>query len=313
MQYAMIGTGAMGGALGTLLVRSGEAVTFVDTDREVVRVVSQNGFHLEGAAGEHQVSVRISAEPDKESWADVAIILTTTNDTEAAARTARRVLKPEGFALTLQNGIGNAEKLLAELGAGRVVAGSILSSAQRLAPGESDLTKLDPTRIGELDGTTSPRIEALAATLDRAGFQTAPAENIVGVMWSKLIHNAAINPICAVSGLVQCETAKVPELEDLRGAIVAEALAVANARGIVLPEPDPLPKLRAHVAAKATRPSMLQHVMAGRRTEIDAINGALVRLAYTAGIAAPANKAVVAVVKGLERAACLKNAEGQGS
>jgi 2-dehydropantoate 2-reductase len=305
MRYAMIGAGAMGGALGTLLARAGEDVTFVDTDHDVVRVVSQNGFHLEGAAGEHQVSVRISADPDKDGWADVAIVLTTTNDTEAAARTARRILKPDGFVVTLQNGIGNVEKLVAELGRTRVAAGSILASAQRLAPGESELTKLDPTRIGELDGTISPRVAALAEVLDRAGFQTSATENVLGVMWSKLIHNAAINPICAATGLVQAETAKVPELEALRTAIIEEALAVARAEGIVLPDPDPLPKLRKHVASKHTRPSMLQHVMAGRPTEIDAINGAIVERASRHGIPVPANMAIVAVVKGLERAATL--------
>jgi 2-dehydropantoate 2-reductase len=305
MQIAMIGTGAMGGALGTLLARSGEDVTFIDTDREVVRAVSQNGFHLEGAAGEYQVAVRISAEPDKAGWADVAIVLTTTNDTAAAAITAQRLLKPDGFALTLQNGIGNFEKLTEVLGVERVLAGSILSSAQRLGPGESELTKLDPTRIGEIDGRVTERVRQLAAVLDRAGFQAEPTDNVLGVMWSKLIHNAAINPICAASGLVQSETAKVAELEELRTAIVEEALAVASAEGVELFWPAPLEKLRAHVAVKDTRPSMLQHIEAGRRTEIDAINGAIVHRAQAHGIAVPANKAIVAIIKGLERAALL--------
>lgn len=303
MQYAMIGTGAMGGALGTLLARSGEAVTFIDADHDVVRCVSQSGFRLEGAAGEHQVSVRISVEPQKDGWADVAIVLTTANDTTAAAQTAARILKPDGFAVTLQNGIGNIETLVATLGRGRVAAGSIRSSAQRIAPGESDLTKLDPTEIGEIDGTVSPRVQALAAAMDRAGFQTSATENVLGVIWSKLIHNAAINPICAATGLVQSETARIIELEDLRTAIVEEALEVAAAERIVLRYADPLPALRAHVAAKSTKPSMLQHVEAGRQTEIDAINGAIVRIADKHGIAVPANRAIVAVIKGLERKA----------
>lgn len=306
MHYAMIGTGAMGGALGTLLARSGEEVTFIDTDREVVRAVSQNGFHLEGAAGEHQVAVRVSAEPDKDAWADVAIVLTTTNETDAAAITAKRILKPDGFAVTLQNGIGNIEKLARALGRDRVVGGSTLSSAQRLAPGESQLTKLDPARVGEPDGTISERVRQLASTLERAGFMAEPSENVVGVIWSKLIHNAAINPICAATGLVQSETAKVAELEELRGAIYQEAVAVARAEGVVLAAPEPLDALRAHVASKSTQPSMLQHISAGRRTEIDAINGAIVRCAETHGIATPANQAIVAVIKGLERAAMLR-------
>ncbi|HUS98007.1 MAG TPA: ketopantoate reductase family protein [Hyphomicrobiaceae bacterium] len=306
MRYAVIGTGAMGGAVGTLMARAGEDVTFVDTDHEIVRRVSQDGFSLEGAAGQHRVSVRISAEPQGAGWADAAIVLTPTYETAAAGRTALRILKPEGFAVTLQNGIGNVETLAGILGASRVAAGSILSSAQRLAPGESDLTKLDPTRIGEIDGTISPRVQALAGMLDAAGFQASAVENVAGVMWSKLIHNAAINPICAASGLVQSETSKVPELEALRAAVVQEALEVARAEGINLPNSDPLPALRQHVASKSTRPSMLQHIEAGRPTEIDAINGALVRIAARHGINAPANAALVGVIKGLERAALLR-------
>jgi 2-dehydropantoate 2-reductase len=299
--FAMIGAGAMGGAVATLLADAGENVTLIDTDREIVRNVSQSGFRLEGAAGDHQVSVRVLAEPREDGWADTAIVLTTANDTQAAAETARRVLKPDGFVLTLQNGIGNVKTLTAVLGGERVTAGSIRSSAQKLAPGESDLTKLDPTVIGEIDGSLSDRMRALAATLDRAGFMVQAAENIVGTLWSKLIHNAAINPICASTGLVQAETAKIPELEALRTAIVEEALAVAKAKNIVLEIPDPLPKLRAHVAAKRTKPSMLQHVEAGRRTEIDAINGAIVREADALGIPVPANRGIVAVIKGIER------------
>ena len=298
---AMIGTGAMGGALGTLLADAGEQVTMIDTDHDIVRCVSQSGFRLEGAAGDRQVSVRVSAEPRAANWADIAIVLTTANDTAAASSTAAHVLKEDGFALTLQNGIGNVEQLVAVLGNDRVAAGSIRSSAQKIAPGESDLTKLDPTVIGELDGRFSPRIIALAEMMDRAGFMVEAGENIMGTLWSKLIHNAAINPICAASGLVQAETAKVDELEELRTAIVEEALAVAAAKGISLQLPDPLPLLRAHVRAKHTKPSMLQHIEAGRRTEIDAINGAIVREADALGIPVPANRAMVAVIKGIER------------
>ena len=299
--FAMIGFGAMGGALGTLLADAGETVTMIDTDHDIVRRVSQSGFRLEGAAGEHQVSIRVTAEPQDQAWADIAIVLTTANDTAEAAKTAARVLRPAGFALTLQNGIGNVEKLIDELGPGRVAAGSIRSSAQKLAPGASDLTKLDPTVIGEIDGSLSPRIQALAEHADRAGFMVRAAENIMGTLWSKLVHNAAINPICASTGMTQAETARVPELDGLRTAIVEEALAVAAARGITLEHPDPLPQLRAHIAAKRTKPSMLQHIEAGRRTEIDAINGAIVHEADELDIPAPANKAMVSVIKGIER------------
>ena len=302
LSFAMIGTGAMGGSVATLLAAAGEQIVYIDTDAAVVETANRNGFRLEGALGSHQANVRAYTAAPADVEVDVAIVLATTNDTADAAETAKQLLKPDGLAITMQNGIGNIETLQAALGDERVAGASTKSSAQRLGPAHSELTKIDPTTVGALQPGQAERVEAVVAALDRTGFTTVQSDNILGVIWSKLIHNVAINPICASSGLVQAETARVPELESLRALLVAEAVAVARAKGIQLIDPDPLEKLRAHTAAKRTRPSMLQHLDLGRVTEIGAINGAIVREAEALGMEAPANQAILGVIRGIEHA-----------
>ncbi len=299
-KVAVIGCGALGGVVGGLLAAAGGDIRFIEIDRDVVEAVRRNGLRIEGACGDHCVTVPIAAGVEEPGWADTAIVLVTTNDTAAAAKIAEQVLKPAGVALTLQNGIGNVECLVERLGPDRVLGGSVKSSAQRVAPGASALTKLDPTSVGELDGSQSARAEELARMLDGAGLQCGVSDNILGVIWSKLVHNVALNAICAATGLRHAETAGIAELEALRGHIVAEALAVAHAKGIRLSDPDPLENIRAHARRKFTRPSMMQHVEAGRLTEIDAINGAIVREAAAHGIPTPYNEALVALLKGRE-------------
>lgn len=304
LRFAVVGTGAMGGAVATLLAHAGEDVLFIDRDEAVVARVEADGFHVRGALGDFSARVAVArqAPGDRHQTVDVAIVLTTTNDTPAAAATVAKLLKDDGLAVTMQNGIGNIEVLQETLGAARVAGGSTKSSAQRIAPGISDITKVDPTTIGALGAGQAEKVRALVAALDGAGFTALESDNILGVIWSKLIHNVAINPLCAATGLVQAEVAKIAELEELRGLAVGEALAVARAKGIALADPDPLDKLRRHTAAKHTRPSMLQHFDAGRPTEIDAINGAIVREGRVLGVPTPANLALVAIIKGRERA-----------
>lgn len=315
MRLAVVGTGAMGGAVATLLAHAGEDVLFIDSDAEVVARVAADGFRVQGALGDFgaRVAVAASAPADRHQTVDAAIVLTTTNDTPAAAQTLARLLKADGLAVTMQNGIGNIEALRETLGVARVAGGSTKSSAQRIAPGVSEITKVDPTTIGALAEGQAEKVRALVAALDAAGFTAVESDNVIGVIWSKLIHNVAINPLCAATGLVQSEVARIAELEDLRGLAVGEALAVARAKGIALADPDPLDKLRRHTAAKSTRPSMLQHFDAGRPTEIDAINGAIVREGRALGVPTPANLALVAIIKGRERAQAIAAAAASGA
>ncbi len=301
MRTYVIGAGAMGGVYGGLLARAGFDVTLIDVRQDHIGVVERDGLLVEGVRGRHVIRVPAYTSHAELSPADFAIIFTDANATKDAARTAAQILKPDGFALTLQNGIGNVETLVAELGQARVVAGVTMNSGAFPEPGRAAYTNAGVTSIGELDGRTTPRIEEVARMLNAAGIETRVVADPMAQIWSKFVLNCAINALTAVTGLRSGEMYRTPEVNALQDRVIDEILEVIERKGVKLTEPDPRKKIKAHCRIRYNRPSMMQHMEQGRRTEIDALNGALVREAKALGISVPYNEAVVAVVKGMEK------------
>lgn len=169
MRICVIGAGAMGSLYGGLLARNGVDVTLVDSRADHIAAIAEDGLRLDGITGALTIPLAATTAPADDS-ADVAIVLTDSNSTRAAAETAARVLTPEGWAVTLQNGVGNLETLSEVLGEARVAGGLSYHSAAFRAPGHVSHTHAGPTWLGELDGRASPRVTALAALLQSAGF-----------------------------------------------------------------------------------------------------------------------------------------------
>jgi 2-dehydropantoate 2-reductase len=165
MKICVIGAGAMGSVFGGLLARAGNEVVLVDIWREQVAAVNASGLRLSGALGELRTPVRAQETPPAGMGADVAMIWTDANATRDAATSAATVLAPDGFAITLQNGIGNVEALIEVLGAKRVAGGSSMCSAAMYGPGHAGFTHRGVTSIGEIGGGTSERIERLRTAL----------------------------------------------------------------------------------------------------------------------------------------------------
>ncbi|MGH8865495.1 MAG: ketopantoate reductase family protein, partial [Burkholderiales bacterium] len=162
-------------------------------------------------------------------------------------------------------------------------------------------TNAGMTSIGELDGCNTKRIGEVARMLNKAEIETTVIPDPMAYIWGKFVLNCAINPLTAVTGLRSGEMYRTPEVNALQDRIIDEILMVIERKGIRISEPDPRRKIKEHCRVRYNRPSMMQHVEQGRRTEIDALNGALVREARALGIAVPYNEAIVAVVKGLEK------------
>jgi 2-dehydropantoate 2-reductase len=299
MKIAVIGAGAMGGSYGGHLAKAGHDVRLVDTWQAHIDAVAKSGLHVTGALGDYVAKVPITSEPEYDDWAELVIAFIDTNATAIAAPNISKVLAPDGVVLTMQNGIGNVETLAEHLGADCVIGGSSMCSAAVLGPGEVALTHHDVTSIGEIDGTDSQRVNKIAGTLRDAGFDVAVKTNIMSVIWKKFLLNCGINALCAVSGLRTGEMTRVPELYQLQDNIINEALAVTDAKSIQI-DADIRETIKKVAHYRFNKPSMLQHVCAGRKTEIDAINGALVREAKQLGIATPYNEALVALLKGRE-------------
>ena len=301
MRIYMIGAGAMGGVYGGLIKRAGYDVTLVDLREDHVAAIKRDGLKVEGERGTHVIPIPVHTSHEGLPAGDLAIIFTDASSTREAARTAQALLKAEGFAMTLQNGIGNVEALVDELGRARVVAGVSMNSAANPEAGRSVYTNADMTSIGELDGGESERIRAVADMLNKAEIQTEIVSDPMSYVYGKFVLNCGVNALAAVSGLRSGEVYRTPELRTLQGHIIDEVLAVVDAKGWTLSEADPRGKILHHTQLRFNKPSMLQHIEQGRRTEIDAINGAIVREAKALGIAVPYNEAVVAIVKGLEK------------
>lgn len=300
MRICVIGAGAVGATFGGLLARRGHEVTLVDPWREHVAAIADSGLRLDGIPGDVLARPRAVTTPEGVAGQDLAFVATDANNTGNAAEAAAAVLAPDGVALTVQNGIGNVERLTAVLGPGRVIGGSTMSSFRTNAPGWITMTHAGPTTLGELDGAETPRLRALRDALQAAGFETLISPDIMSVIWSKFLLNLAINPICAATFLRMGEFARIEATDRFQDRLIDEAFAVIRAKGLRLDLDGLRAKIKAHSWAKYSKPSMLQHMELGRRTEIDALNGALVREGAVLGVPTPFNEALAMLVKGCE-------------
>lgn len=309
MRIAVVGAGAMGALFGARFAEAGAEVVLLDRDAAHVAAIAADGLALTGPDGtETRHRLAATTDPAALAEADLALVMVDGNATTAVATMLAERLPREAFVLTLQNGIGNVEALVDALGAARVMAGSTYNSAARPAPGRVAHTNLGETTIGETDGGRTARLDGIAALFAAAGLPVTASDNVMGHVWMKFVLNVALNPVAAITGLRPGEIARTPPALAMVHRILDETLAVVAASGVTLPEADPRGHVVEHAFVRYNRPSMLQHVEAGRRTEIDSLNGALVRAGAAFGIPCPFNESVVLSVKSLEARAALRAA-----
>ena len=219
--------------------------------------------------------------------------------TERAAAWAAQVLRPDGLAVTFQNGLDNGPKLTAAVGTARAAVGVNYTGATLLGPGETRHT----AQLTNLIGTWPPAaaaVDALCDLLTAVGLSTCASGAIEGELWAKGVVNAAINPLTALWRVPNGELLTAPERRGLLVDLVAEAAAVTRARGITLPLADPLAHTE-HICrvSAANHSSMLQDIEHGRPTEIDSINGVIVGEGRRLGVPVPLNEAVWRLVRGM--------------
>jgi 2-dehydropantoate 2-reductase len=303
MRIAIIGSGAMGSLFGGKLAQAGASVLLYDLYKEHVEAVRRDGLAIEDAAT-GAVSVarpEASADPASVRGADVLVVFVKSTATEAVAAQFAPLAGKEAIALTLQNGLGNEAILRRRFGADRTAAGVTSQGATFLGPGKIRHAGRGPTHMCMADGRNE-RLAGLAAFLERAGFETHVEKDVAGLVWSKLVVNAGINALTALLNQPNGLLADFAETRALMADLVAEAVAVAGARGIRLNYADPLAAVL-EVAKKtgANRSSMLQDFDRKRESEIDFINGAIVREAEALGIPAPVNATVTRLIRTLDR------------
>jgi len=245
--------------------------------------------------------VNSTTDPGKVGPADLVIIFVKSYDTAKAARDALPMASDETVFLSLQNGLGNIDKIAETAGKHRIVRGVTAQGSTMMGPGEIYHAGQGTTVIGELDETSTERVKRIAKAFNHAGIHTEISSNIMGALWSKVLVNVGINPLTALTGLRNGELLDHPEIRRVMKRAVEEAMMVAQSLGIEMELDNPVKKVyEVAEATAANRSSMLQDVERGRKTEIDALNGAIVELGRRSGVDTPVNDALVAAVKGLE-------------
>lgn len=298
MHIAVIGAGNMGSLYGANLARAGVQVTFIDRWREHVEAIRMHGLRMDGLHGEFTVQLSATTEPSEVSDVDMALVMVNAYATSVAANTAQQILKDDGFVLTLQNGLGNIEVLQKVLGAERVMAGLSFHSADLKGPAHVSHTNEGKTYLGEFDKRASPRLETVRDCMQCAQMNPILEEDIMATIWGKFVLNCGLNALCAITDLRPGHLSQIEELDELQTRIIAEALALVKARNVEIPEREPLKAIKEYGRRKFHRVSMLQHLARGRLTEIDALNGYIVRESHKLGLSCPYNEALVALVKG---------------
>jgi 2-dehydropantoate 2-reductase len=295
MRIAIMGAGAMGSLFGAHLAEAGHDVLLVDVDRTVVAAVEADGVRI----GDRVVRAPITADPSGRGTYDAILVLVKTYDTAAAAELAAPLVGPGTVVATLQNGIGGADVLREAFGPERVLAGVTYQGATVLAPGRIRHHMRGETFLGDDVAAAAP----LAAALTEGGQPAHALDPVAPRIWKKLTNNCMGNCTSALTGMSGGQMAGDDGILALQLAIATEAVAVAAGLGHDLDLEDCVHTNTSVLASSGDgRPSMLQDVEAGRRTEIETLNGAIVRHGDALGIDVPVNRAMVALVRGWERA-----------
>ena len=243
-----------------------------------------------------------------EGPADLLIVLVKSFHTAEAMASARCLIGPQTVVLSLQNGLGHEDLLAPVVGREALLAGKTYVGGDLIAPGHVSLGyRGKDTHIGEFDGRLSPRLRQVAQLLRGAGLQVVESDNILGTLWDKLFINVATGALTAITGLGYGPLYRASGLQDCGVAAVAEAMAVARAAGVRCSLQDPLAAWRKAGAGLPDyfRTSMLQSLDKGSITEVNFVNGAVVREGERLGVPTPVNRTLLACVHGLEQAQAL--------
>ena len=301
MKIVIIGAGAMGSLFGGHLARSEEEVWLVGNRKEKIDAILSVGLTIE--KNEKTQIIRVNATSDVASVgkADLVIFFIKTYHTEKAVSDALVLQKEDTTFLTLQNGLGNEDVICKKVNRSNVMLGVTNHGATLIRPGYIRHAGWGKTYIGELDGKITDRAAHIAQIFSDVGIETKVSPNIHGLVWNKLLTNVGINALTALTGLKNGQLLDYPETLRLMEALVSEASEVARKKGIQIEE-NPIDKVKAIAeATRKNRSSMGQDFDYRRRTEIDAINGVVVREAERLGISAPYNQMITDLVKVIEK------------
>jgi 2-dehydropantoate 2-reductase len=301
MKTVIVGAGAIGSLFAYFLARGKKDVAILDKYPDRAEFINREGIHVEGISGEHKVKVKAYSDPAKIDKADVVMICVKAPDTSEAVREILPLLKTDSMVVTLQNGLGNVERIAEIVGEDRTVGGTTAQGATLLESGHIRHAGEGETIIGEMSGKITDRLLALKNHLADCRIAVSVTDNLESLIWSKLVINVGINALTAITHLKNGELVNYDGTRFVMTQAVKEALEVIREKGIKLLYDNPIEKVESVCRATAGNvSSMLQDVLRKKKTEVAYINGAIVREASKMGLRAPVNAVLERLVLTIE-------------
>lgn len=301
MKIVIVGPGAMGNLFAAFFSKIKEDVWLLDKNKERAEKINTQGLFIEGLSGKWQVKPKASCDVQKIGTCDLIIIATKAYDTKSAIQQAKPIIKENTHVLTLQNGIGNIEIISELVGPDNVIGGITNIGANLVDENHIKHAGCGETIIGKIDGSMPVELRVIRELFNKAKLEIKFSRDIKSILWSKLIINTGINALTAITGLCN---GKLLEYEGTRRILrdsVTEAVRIVKRKRIKLIYDDPLAKVEAVAESTSTNiSSMLQDILRKKRTEIDFINGVIVRLGQELNIPTPVNSLLTDLVKTIE-------------
>ena len=301
MKIVMLGAGAMGSLFGAMLSTAGtNEVWLLDIWEEHISRVTSQGLVVESGDEQRIFQLRATTNPEDIGVADLVVVFVKAYLTRDGVEFGLPVVGRETFFLSLQNGLGNMENIRSVLPDVSVVGGVTSQGSTMLGPGRIRHGGKGPTFVGQVGEDITPVVGRIASLFNHCRIPTEASNDIERLIWEKLLINVGINPVTAITGLKNGELLDLEETKSLVATAVEEAERVALKKGIPVKGNSVEKVFEVCRATAQNRSSMGQDIDNRRRTEIDFINGAIVREGEALGVATPVNAALTYLVKALE-------------
>ena len=300
MKIAIFGVGAMGSIYAGLFAEAGHEVLAVDLWQDHVDAINRGGLHVEGASGDRVVpGIRATTRGAEAGDCDLYVLATKADGVGPAAATIAPLMGPESILLTIQNGLGAGERIARYMPTERVLLGVADGfGASMKGPGHVHHNAMNLIRLGEMNGGLSERLQRVTAIWQDAGFNARAFDDIEELIWGKFICNVTFSGPCTVFDKTLGELMADPVTWNIAQGCAREVYALATAKNITVTYADPVAYVEAFGnRMPGARPSMLLDHHAGRRSEIDAINGMVVEIGRELGIPTPYNEVLTAVIR----------------
>ena len=296
---AVLGAGAVGCYFGGMLARAGHAVTLIGRPAHV-EVFRREGLRFEAKTFDERVKVMADTEPSGVKGASLVLFCVKSTDTEAAAAQIAPHLAPGAIVVNLQNGVDNTERIQARV-PNPVIPAVVYVATEMAGPGHLKHHGRGDLVIGATDSKVTPAMLAhVKALFEPAGVPVVVSDNVAAELWMKLVVNCAYNAISAIAQLPYGEMVKGTGIPETMRDVIAETLAVAKAKGVVMPADTLERVMKIAGAMPAQYSSTAQDLARAKRTEIDHLNGYVMRAGESLGVPVPVSRALFALVRLLE-------------